>query len=161
MLILIQALLLVLVANSAPILIRHIHFFDKCTWPVDAGTRFVDGRRLLGDSKTWRGVITAIIATAICSALIDKGWLTGIIVGLLAMVGDSLSSFSKRRLGLAPSAMAIGLDQIPESLLPLFYLHNHWQLGWQRIYMLVLIFMILELLLSRILFRLHIRKEPY
>lgn len=155
------ALLLVLVANSAPILVRQIPLFDDFTWPVDARARFMDGRRLLGDSKTWRGVIAAVITTAICSALFNQGLVTGVVVGLLAMIGDALSSFSKRRLGLRTSAMAIGLDQIPESLLPLFYLHYHWQLDWQRICLLVLIFIILELLLSRILFRLHIRKRPY
>ena len=32
----------------------------------------------------------------------------------MAMLGDLLSSFWKRRVGLAPSWQAIGLDQIPE-----------------------------------------------
>lgn len=155
------ALLLILVANSAPILIRHVPLFNSFTWPIDARIKFVDGRRLLGDSKTWRGVVTAVIATAICSAIFHKGLLTGFVVGLLAMCGDALSSFTKRRLGLRTSAMALGLDQTPESFLPLFYLHYHWQLAWQRIWLLVLFFIILELLLSRVLFRLHIRKRPY
>ena len=35
------------------------------------------------------------------------------------MTGDLFSSFIKRRFGSAPSSQALGLDQIPESLLPL------------------------------------------
>ena len=38
----------------------------------------------------------------------------GLLVAATAMAGDLLSSFLKRRLALAPSSQAIGLDQIPE-----------------------------------------------
>lgn len=155
------AFLFILVANSAPILIRSLPLFEKFTQPLDCHLRFMDGRRLLGDTKTWRGMLAAIILTSVVSALLQTGWLTGAVVGLLAMLGDSLSSFSKRRFGMAPSAMAIGIDQIPESLLPLIYLHYSWQLGWLRVCLLVLVFIILELALSRLLYRMHIRKRPY
>lgn len=156
-----KALLLILVANSAPILIRHFSMVEKFSYPLDCGLRFVDGRRVLGDSKTWRGIIAAIIATLLCSVLIQTGWVTGVVVAVAAMLGDSLSSFVKRRLGIAPSAMAIGLDQIPESLLPLCCLHYFWQLAWFDIGVLVVLFLILELVVSRILFRLRIRNRPY
>ena len=156
-----KALFLVLVANSAPILIRQIPFLGKFTYPLDCNVRFFDGRRLLGTSKTWRGLIAAILATLLCSFALQTGWFTGLAVGSLAMLGDSLSSFIKRRLAMPPSHMALGLDQIPESLLPIIYLHYLWQFDWQYIWVLVLIFTILELMLSRILFLLHIRKRPY
>ena len=42
----------------------------------------------------------------------------GVVIGATAMAGDLLSSFCKRRLKLAPSSQALGLDQIPEVLLP-------------------------------------------
>ena len=35
------------------------------------------------------------------------------------MAGDLLSSFTKRRMRLASSSMAPGIDQVPESVLPL------------------------------------------
>lgn len=161
MLISVKAILLVLVANSAPILIRQLPFLDKFTYPLDFGVRFVDGRPLLGQTKTWRGVIAAVLATTLCSVVIQTGWVAGFVVACLAMLGDSLSSFIKRRLAMAPSAMAIGLDQIPESLLPLICLHYLWQLGWQEVGILMLLFVVLELVLSRLLFYLHIRKRPY
>ena len=156
-----KALLLILVANSAPILIRQITVFARLDYPLDFKYRFIDGNRLLGHSKTWRGLIAALLATMLCSYLIQTGWNTGLMAGALAMLGDSLSSFSKRRLAIKPSGMAIGIDQIPESLLPLLYLHHVWQLDWLNVWVLVVIFMLLELALSRILFRFHIRKRPY
>jgi CDP-diglyceride synthetase len=156
-----KALLLILVANSAPILIRQVPLLEKFSYPLDSKIKFFDGRRLLGDAKTWRGIVAAILATMVCSMVLQTGWITGLIVGMLAMLGDALSSFVKRRLAMAPSDMAIGIDQIPESLLPLIYLHYNWQLGWQYVWLLMLIFMGLELVLSRILYRLHIRNRPY
>lgn len=156
-----KALLLILVANSAPILIRRLPLIDKFSYPLDCRLRFVDGRRLLGDTKTWRGVIAAVIATMLCAATIRSGWVTGLVVAIFAMLGDSLSSFVKRRMGKPPSAMATGLDQIPESLLPLICLHYIWQLTWLNVATLVIIFVILDFVLSRILFRLHIRNRPY
>ncbi|MBI1422746.1 MAG: CDP-archaeol synthase [Gammaproteobacteria bacterium] len=156
-----KALLLILVANSAPILVRQIAVLARLDYPIDFRYRFIDGNRWLGDSKTWRGLIAALLATMFCSFIIQTGWGTGLIVGALAMSGDCLSSFCKRRLAINPSGMALGLDQIPESLLPLLYLHHVWQLDWLDVWLLVVIFMLLELSLSRILFRLHIRKRPY
>lgn len=156
-----KALLCILVANSAPILIRQVPFLKKFSYPLDSKLKFFDGRRLLGSAKTWRGVVAAILATILCSLALQSGWVSGLIVGLLAMLGDALSSFIKRRLAMAPSDMAIGIDQIPESLFPLIYLHYHWQLDWQYVWVLVLIFIVLELVLSRILYRLHIRNRPY
>lgn len=156
-----EALVLVLVANSAPILIRQIPLIDKLSYPLDCYVKFLDGQRVLGSSKTWRGVFAAMLATMLCSAGLNSGWVIGLVVGFLAMLGDSLSSFIKRRLGMPPSHMALGIDQIPESLLPFIYLNYIWHFGGLYIWVLVSLFMILELLLSRILFRLHIRKRPY
>jgi len=44
----------------------------------------------------------------------DVGWRVGTLVATFAMAGDLFSSFVKRRLHLASSRMAIGLDHIPE-----------------------------------------------
>ena len=156
-----QALIFVLIANSAPILVRQFPYLDKWSFPLDCRLTFLDGRRLLGQSKTWRGFIAAVLATSLCAFALQIDWCVGFIVGMLAMLGDSFSSFIKRRLAMPPSSMAIGLDQIPESLLPLVYLHFHWQLGWLTVLFLVLLFIVLELVFSIILFRLHIRKRPY
>lgn len=156
-----KALFLVVAANAGPILIRRLPVLAKYTYPVDFGVMFSDGRRLLGPTKTWRGISAAILLTTLCSGLLLNAWLTGLIVGSLAMLGDSLSSFLKRRLAIPPSHMALGIDQIPESLLPLMYLQSCWHFDVSSVWLLVLIFFILELLISRILYRLHIRKQPY
>ena len=77
------------------------------------------------------------------------------------MAGDCMASFLKRRLGLIPSSMALGLDQIPESLLPAISMRVYAQLTAIDIFMVVFIFFVGELVLSRVFFRLGLRERPY
>ncbi len=155
-----QLLLLIIVANGAPILGAAL-FKKAGAWPIDGGLNFIDGRPLLGNSKTWRGVLLAVTATTVMAVLLHLPSYIGVRVGLFAIVGDLFSSFIKRRLGLASSSMAFGLDQIPEALLPLLVVKDYFDLTWFVVAEIVAGFIILELLLSRILFYLKIRKRPY
>lgn len=155
-----QLLLLLLIANGAPI-IAHRLLRGHCNWPVDGGRAFVDGRPWLGPSKTLRGILAAILACVIAASLIGIPVLTGSLVAIGAMSGDLLSSFIKRRLGVPASGMTLGLDQIPESLLPTLLVGGQLgvTLGWGIV--VVLAFVVMELSLSRLLFALNIRKRPY
>jgi CDP-2,3-bis-(O-geranylgeranyl)-sn-glycerol synthase len=77
------------------------------------------------------------------------------------MLGDALSSFAKRRLGLEPGDRAIGLDQVPESLLPLLALMGPYGLDWLDLASLVLAFTLFSLLVSRVLYSFKLRKRPH
>ena len=153
-------LLLLLVANGTPLLARW-WLASRCSWPLDGGLRFFDGRPLLGPTKSWRGVVAAILATALCTSLLGFSLGLGVQFALLAMAGDALGSFIKRRLSIAPQGRAVGLDQLPEALLPLWLLHHALGLGLTQVLLLVAIFTLLEMTLSPLLYRLHIRLRPY
>jgi hypothetical protein len=156
-----RVMILLLVANGAPILLRRM-LYERGAWPVDGGRLLAwDRQRWLGRSKTWRGLAAAILTTGLAAALLGLPWATGFRVGVWAMAGDLLSSFIKRRLKLAPGSMALGLDQIPESLFPLLAVGGELKLGAAAIGWLVLGFIGLELALSRILYAAHIRERPY
>jgi CDP-2,3-bis-(O-geranylgeranyl)-sn-glycerol synthase len=129
--------------------------------PLDGGALFVDGRPLFGPSKTIRGIVLGVAATSGAAALIGLGWEVGALIGTVAMASDLGSSFVKRRIGLAPSSMAIGLDQIPESLFPLLACRPLLPLTMLDIGVAAILFFVGELVLSRILFRLHLRDRPY
>jgi CDP-2,3-bis-(O-geranylgeranyl)-sn-glycerol synthase len=101
-------------------------------------------------------LLTPLVALVLGEPL----WL-GLVIAAGAMAGDSLSSFLKRRLGRPPSSQAFGLDQIPEALLPLLLVSEVLALDGLTIGGLVLAFLVLELLLSRVLYRLRIRRRPY
>ncbi len=158
--IILQAWLLLVAVNGAPILARDL-FGRCCGWPVDFGLRLADGRPLLGHSKTWRGLLAAVGTGALLGWWLGPGALVGAAFGWWAMLGDSLSSFVKRRLGLEPSARFRGLDQWPESLLPLWMLREPLGLDPAGILAATVLFTLFEWWVSPWLHRLRIRRQPW
>jgi hypothetical protein len=154
------ALLLLLVANGTPVVAAKV-LGSRFAWPLDRGHRLADGRPLFGHSKTWRGLLLAIAATAAAAPCVGLDWRWGAAIGAAAMAGDLLSSFLKRRLGVVPSGMLPGVDQVPESLLPLLLCRGALSLSAADTAAGVVIFFVGEVLLSRLLFRLHLRDRPY
>lgn len=121
--------------------------------PVDGGRNFRDGRRLLGDGKTWRGIIYGTGA-GIVLGLILVGIGAGIatvqdqdttqyfgdfpfllwVIFLLAfgsLLGDMGASFFKRRLNVQRGAKAPGLDQY-DFLMGAWLLTLIGAFGWYR-----------------------------
>jgi CDP-diglyceride synthetase len=155
-----KLMLLLLVANGAPILLRWL-LEGRTTRSVDGGLLLADGQPLFGTTKTIIGLMASLVATSFVAWLIGWSPLTGCYFAILAMAGDLLASFIKRRLAIPPSGMAPGLDQIPESLIPLLGVRGIFDLGWIQILVLVLLFIALDYILSFFLYLLHIRKHPY
>ncbi len=92
-------LLLLLTANGVPILV-HLVLGERWGWRLDGGWQFIDGQPLLGASKTVVGVVGALLASTLLALFLDLGWRIGLLIGGVAMLGDLLSSFFKRRMGL-------------------------------------------------------------
>ena len=115
-------------ANMAPVVVRgHAEWLAG---PMDGG-RTWRGRRVLGDHKTWRGLLAGIAVGALTFAaqrwlwqrgiarelaLLDYGAVhpctTGALLGLGAGLGDAVKSFVKRRLDIAPGGSWLGFDQL-------------------------------------------------
>jgi CDP-2,3-bis-(O-geranylgeranyl)-sn-glycerol synthase len=130
----VQALWLMLpayVANMAPVFL--VKLFPRWNRPIDGGRVHRDGTRLLGDGKTWRGLIGGSIVAALFAmlqahvlrfwdGLTDFGvtesghfWaplLIGFAFGLGALVGDAVKSYLKRRSGRPRGAPWVGPDQL-------------------------------------------------
>lgn len=155
-----ELLLLILVANGVPLL-AHSLLQRRFATPLDFGLRLPDGERLFGASKTVRGLLLALPVTAGLAELLGLSWQTGLLIAAVAMAGDLLSSFIKRRLRMRPGSTALGIDQVPESLLPLWVVADQLSLSGEAMLAMVVAFIVIELLLSRILFRLHLRRNPY
>lgn len=155
-----KLLLLLGIANGAPVFATKL-FKDRLAMPLDGGLTFADGRPLLGASKTIRGIVAALLCTTLAAPLLSLDWRLGAIVAVAAMAGDLASSFLKRRLGLKVHAQAFGLDQIPEALVPLLVVQARLGLQPIDIAAVMLAFVLLEILLSWLLFRLRIREQPY
>jgi hypothetical protein len=155
-----RVLLLLGFANAIPILATRL-LGNRFGTPLDGGLVLPDGQPLFGASKTIRGLVLSIPLTAAIAVPIGFDWWTGAGLAAASMGGDLLSSFVKRRLRLPLHGQAFGLDQVPEALLPMLLFQASLRLTAVEIAVVLAAFIILELWLSPLLFRLHIRDRPY
>ncbi len=156
----IQSLILIGAANGAPLLVARV-LRARPASPIDGGIVLPDGRPLLGRSKTWRGIAAAVVLTIGVAVLVGLPWQLGALAAALAMAGDGFSSFFKRRFGLEPSSMTLGLDQIPESLFPALACAAYLPLRPIDVLAIVLVFSVGALAASRLFFAVGLRDRPY
>lgn len=156
----VQLLLLLAVANTAPLVAKR---FMGARWafPLDGGYIFVDGRPLLGSSKTIRGAVTALLLCSLAAPALGLPPEAGALLGAGAMAGDAFSSFIKRRLGIPSSGEAYALDQVPEALAPLLLIQVVLQVPLAVVVADTLIFLFLEPPLARLSHKLGLRDQPY
>lgn len=102
----------------------------RLDYPADFGLTW-RGKRILGDHKTIRGFVGGTIAGVLFGmlqqrlagaafvtgiALVDyatvNGALLGALLGFGALLGDSVKSFFKRRVGIPPGGKWVPFDQI-------------------------------------------------
>ena len=155
-----KVLVLLMMANGTPVILKRL-MGEKFAYPLDAGVRFADGRPVFGPSKTLRGLVSSLIVTTLVAPALGLDWRIGLVVAIAAMVGDLLSSFTKRRIGMSSGGMALGIDQIPESLLPFLAVRGEFDFTGPDMVAGVVVFFVGELVISRILYRLGVREHPY
>jgi hypothetical protein len=155
-----RLLFLMILANGTPVVAKKI-LGNRFSRPLDSGAICLDGQPLFGVSKTIRGILLSVLATTAGAYLVGLGCKIGALAGILAMSGDLFSSFLKRRMRLPASSRAIGLDQIPESLFPLLACRSALSLTVLDIAVAVVTFFIGEILISRVLYKFHLRDRPY
>jgi CDP-archaeol synthase len=141
--------LLIAVANSTPWALGRL-CGDRWAAPLDFGLVLRDGERLFGAHKTWRGLIAGVLACGVVSEALASGYLLGMGVGVIALLADALSSAAKRRLRRAPGSEIPGLDQLPESVLPLAAFASPLELGIWEIAAASGMFLALDILLMRL-----------
>ncbi len=102
--------------NGAPVIFVRL---VKNPHPLDGGTLFLDGKRILGDGKTLEGLISGLIAGIIAGfvltllqAFLYRCFLEFVLLCIGAIVGDIFGSFIKRRIGIKRGGAAPILDQL-------------------------------------------------
>ena len=96
-------------ANAAPVLVGG-------GLPLDFGRNFIDGRRVFGKNKTFRGfffgLTIGILVGLIDSLLFNYPLAFSFLSPLGALLGDLAGAFLKRRLNIAPVGLLPVVDQI-------------------------------------------------
>ena len=105
--------------------------FKRLQVPMDGGRNFVDGRRIFGDNKTWKGFLGYIFCNVICMVLWGlvcdvaqlesynmfyekvantpvNNLIIGLLLGIAYGVFELPNSFLKRRLGIVPGKSVSG-----------------------------------------------------
>ncbi len=153
-------LVLLTLANGSPVIAARL-FGSYWTAPMDGGHLWRDGRPILGPSKTWRGLVAGVATCTLAAPEAGYSFGFGAVFGVLALLGDAFSSFIKRRMGLPSSARASGLDQLPEAVFPALFAWLWLSLQFWQVVGAVLLFVAGNMLLSPLLFRLGIRRQPH
>jgi CDP-2,3-bis-(O-geranylgeranyl)-sn-glycerol synthase len=125
-------------------------FQSRWDAPVDGGRTLRDGTRVLGDHKTWRGLIAAVVACGVAAQLLGPGFGLGAAFGALALLGDAASSFVKRRMRRRPGTEVIGLDQLAEAILPLLVMQRPLGLGPADILIVAAAFVLLDVAATKL-----------
>ena len=150
--------------------------------PIDGG-RTVEGRRLLGDGKTWRGTAVGTIAGVVLAVGLNQlapaaESATGVAlptfplpaaVGLAfgAMLGDITASFVKRRTGRERGAAFPGVDQL-DFVAGALVLAALFDVGWFTatftlpiIVVVLVLTPVLHVVTNGIAYLLGLKDEPY
>jgi CDP-2,3-bis-(O-geranylgeranyl)-sn-glycerol synthase len=108
------------VANSMAINVSGFPILKKYSAPIDFGLK-IRGKRILGDGKTWRGLVCGIACAVICATLQQTFQITGypimtpllgFLLGLGALTGDMVESFVKRMSGFDRGHPLFLMDQL-------------------------------------------------
>lgn len=145
-----QLVLLLIITNATPVILSLLagRHWNR---PLDGNRLFRDQHPLLGPSKTIRGVAGAVLATATIAPLFNLTVTEGAGFAMLAMSGDLFSSFIKRRLAITSSRSVPLLDQLPETVLPLWGMQAALGASVDEIVLAIVLFTVIDLLLSRLI----------
>ena len=135
--------------------------------PIDGGRKFIDGRPIFGEGKTWRGFaagLAAGIVVGLFQGLIvgePSRYLLGFLLALGALLGDLLGSFTKRRFGIKRGGPAPGLDQLGFVLAALLLASPIYTPSWGAIAAIIAITPVLHVATNFAGYKLGLKDRPY
>ena len=145
-------------ANAAPVLVGG-------GAKMDFGRNFVDGKRVFGDNKTFRGFFFGL-AVGVLVGLADVFVfhlmiLFAILTPLGALVGDLAGAFLKRRLGIAPGQPLPVVDQVDFVLGALLFSIPLEIVNWELAITVLLITPPIHLLTNYVAYKLKLKRNPW
>ncbi len=143
--------------NSLPPIVSLI-VGDRYGLAIDGGKLWFDGRPIFGENKTIRGIAACVTGSILVFPLLGEAWWIPGIAAFLAMAGDLVSSFIKRRSRLHSGKQVVVLDQLFEALFPLLFLNHYLLLDLEQNFFILLIFITISYWSSRLW--LHITSRP-
>lgn len=140
--------------------------------PIDLGKKWIDGKRILGDGKTFRGLIGGTICGVIMGVIqmmFSPVFTLSVVITLSlgALLGDIAKSFIKRRLGYVRGARMPIVDQldfVAGAWLLTYVLQPEWFIkNFNSIIIVTVVFItpVLHRLTNILGYHLKVKKEPW
>jgi CDP-2,3-bis-(O-geranylgeranyl)-sn-glycerol synthase len=141
------------IANSVPLLIRGKH-------PVDFGKNFVDGKRLLGDGKTYEGLFGGLIIGTLTGVPFGYTFFT-FLLAAGALLGDMAGAFIKRRMGIERGRPAPFLDQLDFVAGALLLLSPFYAITAEQVVFIVIVTPPIHLFTNFLAYKLKLKSNPW
>ncbi|MDI9643652.1 MAG: CDP-2,3-bis-(O-geranylgeranyl)-sn-glycerol synthase [Candidatus Verstraetearchaeota archaeon] len=141
------------IANSVPVLARGKR-------PVDLGRYMGDGRRVLGDGKTFEGFFAGLGVGTLSGALFGYP-LHSFLLSLGALFGDMLGAFIKRRIGIERGKPAPILDQLDFVAGAILFLYPIYRVTPEQVLFIVIATPPIHLLTNYVAYRLGLKRYPW
>ena len=167
------------VANMAPIFASKLPWLSGLNFPMDFYIQY-KGKRLLGDHKTIRGLISGILL-GIATVWIQKELFVqlefvrtvslvnysnvnllflGTLLGAGALIGDAVKSFFKRRFTIPSGKSWLPFDQIDYIIGACISIYPVIHFTWFTYIQIISTFFILHIIATHMGFWLRLKKEP-
>jgi CDP-2,3-bis-(O-geranylgeranyl)-sn-glycerol synthase len=145
-------------ANAAPVLAGG-------GLAMDFGKNFVDGKRVFGDNKTFRGFFFGL-AVGVGVGLVEwmlfgNPFLFCLLTPLGALLGDLAAAFLKRRLGIAPGGLFPVVDQVDFVVGAVVFALPLGVVYWELAVAVLLITPPIHLLTNMVAYKLGLKKNPW
>ena len=146
-------------ANGAPVLAGG-------GLPMDFGRNFVDGKRVLGNNKTFKGFFFGL-AIGVFVGLVEYlvfgeyPLLFSFLSPLGALSGDLAGAFLKRRLDIAPGGLLPIIDQIDFVVGAVLFSLPLGVVSWELAITVMLITPPIHLLTNFVAFKLKLKSNPW
>lgn len=168
------------IANASPVFSTKIGFLNWFNRPMDFNKK-LKGVRLLGDNKTWVGIIFATFVGLVVIALqkygfnhsgfivsisgsvnysLNKIWWLGPLLGFGALFGDAVESFIKRQLKFKPGQRFFPFDQIDYILGGLIFSLLVVRLTFAQYLLILVVWFGLHLITTYIGYLVGLRSKP-
>ena len=145
-------------ANGAPVLAGG-------GFPMDFGKNFLDGKRILGKNKTFRGFFFGLLI-GVLVGLVEVGLfgypvLFSFVSPLGALMGDLAGAFLKRRLNISPGGLLPVIDQIDFVVGAVVFSLPLSIVSWQLAVVVLMITPPIHLFTNYLAYRLKLKSNPW
>ena len=157
------------IANMSPVVANRIPWLNKWSTPIDFGHKR-GGQRILGDNKTWRGIVVGTLFGGLTAVVISKlnantvatvaPFIVGSLLGFGALAGDALESYFKRLRGVKPGDSWFPFDQLDYIVGALVLTYPFVQVPLWAIVTILAVYFIMHIVIVYVFYKLGIRDKP-